>query len=129
MEIYVTEVDAAGISIADPISTQETRHLFTQPFVYQVYPEFGSFRMTEEMKQTHPIQYQCSKKCLSELFDYLRRNMEAGEEIELYSCWANEHQRFPDTPKKELELLLQLSAFQLKDEFEWKERQLIRVIK
>lgn len=129
MEIYETEEDAAGLYIAGPIIGQDYSHVFRHPFVYQVHPDGGSFQINDEMKGSQPLGYQTSKKCLTELFDYLRRNMGAGEELELYSCWADGQERFTDTPRTELNLVLELSGFQLEDEFEWKERQYIRVIK
>ncbi|WP_028612565.1 hypothetical protein [Paenibacillus harenae] len=129
MEIYETEEDAAGLYITGPITRQDYSHLFRHPWVYQVDPEGGSFKINDEIKQSHPLSYKTSKKCLTELFAYLRRNMGNGEDIELYSCWAYGQERFADTPKKELDHVLELSTFQLENEFEWKERQYIRVKK
>ncbi|KZS48850.1 hypothetical protein AWU65_24390 [Paenibacillus glucanolyticus] len=128
MEVYDSEEDAAGIFITGPITIQAS-HLFRHPFVYQVNPEGGSFKINEEIKQSHPISYQTSKKCLIELFEYLHRNMELGEDSELYSCWASGKERFLDAPKKELDLVIELSSFRLENEFEWKERQYIRIKK
>jgi len=127
MEIYETEEDAAGLYITGPIPNEDFSHLFRHSFVYQVNPEGGSFQINDEIKQTHPTSYQTSKKCLTELFDYLLLNLEIGEEVELYSCWAHGRKRFFETPKKELDLVLELSTFRLENEFEWKERQFIRV--
>lgn len=129
MEIYETEEDAAGLYITGPIPNQASSHLFRHSLVYQVNPEGGSFQINDEIKQSHPTSYQTSKKCLTELFDYLRRNMEIGEELELYSSWAHGRERFLETPKTELDLVLELSTFRLENEFEWKERQYICVKK
>lgn len=128
MDVYETEEDAAGLYITGPI-TRQSSHLFRHPFVYQVNPEGGSFKINDENKQSHPISYQTSKKCLIELFDYLRRNMEIGEDLELYSCWAYGQERFSEAPKKELDLVIELSTFRLENEFEWKEYQYISVKK
>lgn len=122
IEIYETEEDAVGLYITEPILNQDSSQLFRYPLVYQVNPEGGSFQISDEIKQSHPTYYKNSKKCLVELFEYLRRNMETGEEIELYSCWAHGRERFVEAPIKEL-------TFQLENEFEWKERQYILVKK
>ncbi|GGF62366.1 hypothetical protein GCM10010912_04380 [Paenibacillus albidus] len=129
IEVYETEEDAAGLYITGPILDQDSSRVFRHPLVYQVSPENGSFMINEEISQTHPTSYQTSKKCLTELFNYLNRNVELGEELELYSSWAHGRERFTDTPKKELDLVLQLSTFHLGGEFEWKDRQFIRVRK
>lgn len=128
MDIYETEEDAAGLYISGPM-TRHSSNPFRHPFVYQVNPEGGSFKINNEMKQSHPVSYQTSKKCLIELFDYLSRNIEKGDDLELYSCWAYGQERFSDTPRKELDLVIELSTFQLGNEFEWKERQYISVKK
>ncbi|MCA0755912.1 hypothetical protein KP806_12715 [Paenibacillus sp. N4] len=73
MEVYETEEDAAGLYMTGPITGQDYSHVFRHPLVYQVDPEGGSFRIHDGLKQSHPLLYQTSKKCLSELFDYLRR--------------------------------------------------------
>jgi hypothetical protein len=127
MEVYETEEDAAGLYISGPISNQDSSHLFRNPLVYHVNPELGSFQINNEIKQSCPASFQTSKKCLLELFDYLHRNIETGEELELYSCWAHGRERFLETPIKELDLELELSTFRLGNGFEWKERQYIRV--
>lgn len=127
MEIYETEEDAAGLYVSGPLTAQNYSHVFRQPIVYQVDADGGSFKIDDEMKRSQPLSYRTSLKCLTELFHYLRRNMREGEEVELYSCWADGRGRFADAPQKELDLKLDLSAFQLGDEFDWKDRQYIRV--
>ncbi|WP_256757564.1 hypothetical protein [Cohnella sp. WQ 127256] len=129
MDIYETEEDAAGLYITGPIPIQDPSHVFRHPFVYQVNSEGGSFHINDEIKESFPTSYQKNKKCLTELFDYLRQNMELGEELELYSCWAHGRERLLEPPNKELDLVLDLTTFRLENEFEWKERQYIRVIK
>ncbi|MDQ8738065.1 hypothetical protein [Paenibacillus sp. LHD-38] len=129
MEIYETEEDAAGLFITGHITNQDSSHLFRHPLVYQVNSEGGSFHINDEIKQISLSSYKSNKKCLTELFDYLRLHMEIGEELELYSCWAQGRERFLETPKKELDLVLELSTFRLGNEFEWKDRQFIRVKK
>jgi hypothetical protein len=128
IDVYETEEDAAGLYISGPISRQSS-YPITHPFVYQVNPEGGSFKINDEIKRSHPISYQINKKCLNELFDYMRRNIKTDESLELYSCWANGQERFSDAPKKELNLIIELSTFRMENEFEWKERQYITVKK
>ena len=128
MDVYDTEEDVAGLYITGPI-TRQSSHLFRHPFVYQVHPEGGSFEINDEIKHSHPTLYHTSKKCLVELFKYLRSNMGIGEDLELYCCWAHGQERFSDAPKKELNLVIELDTFQLGSEFEWKERQYISVKK
>ncbi|RED66331.1 hypothetical protein [Cohnella lupini] len=129
MEIYETEEDAAGLYIIGPIHIQDSSNIFRNPLVYQVNSEGGSFQINNEMKRSLPTYYQTSKKCLSELFAYLGRNVEIGEELELYCCWAHGKERFLEAPNKELNLALELSTFRFDDEFEWKERQYISIKK
>lgn len=128
MDVYDTEEDAAGLYITGPI-TRQSSHFLRHPFVYQVNPEGGSFEIKDEIKHSHPISYQASKKCLVELFNYLHSNMEIGEDLELYCCWAHGQKRFSDAPNEELDLVIDLATFRLGNEFEWKERQYISVKK
>ncbi|MDT3427668.1 hypothetical protein J2Z22_003231 [Paenibacillus forsythiae] len=129
IDIYETVEDAAGIYVSGPISHQDTSHLLRYPWVYQVDPEGGSFRINNEMQKLAPDSYLTSKKCLTELFDYLNRNMEPGDSIELYSCWAHGAERFLEPRQPELDLVLDLSTFRLEEEFAWRERQYILVKK
>lgn len=100
MDIYDTEEDAAGLYITGPITREESSHPFRHPFVYQVYPEEGSFEINDEIKHAPPMLYHVNKKCVVELFKYLSSNMEIGEDVELYCCWAHGQKRFSDAPKK-----------------------------
>lgn len=129
IDIFETEEDAAGIYIAGPITHDDYAHIFRQAIVYQVNPDGGSFKINDELKRSHPKFYQINKKCLTELFSYLSRNMNEGDEVELYSCWASGWERFTETPIKALDLVIELSTFDLESEFDWKERQYIRIIK
>lgn len=129
IEVYETEEDAAGLYVSGPIPISNSLDLFHHPYVYEVYPEGGGFQINDEIKQSEPSYYLTGKKCLTELFDYLNRNMKQGEEFELYSCWAVGNERFSESPKKELDLVIDLSTFSLDKEFDWKSQQFIRVIK
>jgi hypothetical protein len=129
IDIYQTEEDAAGLYVSGPISPQDTSELFRHPLVYQVDPEGGSFRINDEIQELYPTSYLTGKKCLTELFDYLYRNMESGDVFELYSCCAHGTERFMEPRKKELDLVFELSTFRLEKEFEWRDRQYILVKK
>lgn len=122
-------MDAAGLYVTGPFFDQDTSPIFHHPFVYEVSPDGGSFSINNKMKLSDPVFYDTSKKCLTELFDYLNCNMEIGEEVELCSLWAFGLDRFTEPPLKELDLEIDLSSFQLGNEFEWKNRQYIRVRK
>ncbi|RED40640.1 hypothetical protein [Paenibacillus sp. VMFN-D1] len=128
MDIYETELDAAGLYVAGPMKSVDASCPFQHPYIYQVDPDGGSFEMNDEKKLSSPEYYQCSRKCITELFEYMGRHLEIGEELELYSCTAYGCERFSDLPNKD-DLMIDLSTFQLGDNFEWKERQMIRVRK
>ncbi|MDQ6423549.1 hypothetical protein RB620_29485 [Paenibacillus sp. LHD-117] len=127
MEVYETEEDAAGLYVTDLIPGQDASRVFRYPNVYQVNPEGGSFTLNDEMRTSQPDLYRNSYKCLTVLFDYLHSNLAIGEEAELYACWAEGLERFQDEPRKELDLEIELSTFQLNHGFEWQVRQYIRV--
>jgi hypothetical protein len=129
IDIYETEEDAAGLYVSGPLANQAASRLFRCPLVYQVDPEGGSFCISSEIRDRSPAAYATGQKCLTELFAYLDRNMEPGDEVELYSCWAHGRERFPEPRKKEPDLVIELSAFRLGHHFEWKERQYILVKK
>ncbi|WP_042162749.1 hypothetical protein [Paenibacillus gorillae] len=129
MEVYDTEEDAAGLYIAGPMTGQNYSHLFHHPYVYQVNAEAGDFKINDQLKESSPLRYQTSKKCLTELFNYLRSNLRSDEYVELFSCWTDGMDRFKDAWKKEMDLVLDLCSFELGNEFEWKECQYIKVIR
>lgn len=129
IEIYETEEDAAGLFVSGPMENQDASHIFRLPYVYEVHPDGGSFEMSEEIKRLYPTAYPCSKKCLTELFHYLDRNLEIGEEIELFSCWADGMERFREAAKLEPDLMLEISELLQAEEFEWRRQQYIVVKK
>lgn len=128
MDIYETELDAAGLYVAGPMKSVDASCPLQHPYIYQVDPDGGSFEMNDEKKLSSPEYYQCSKKCITELFRYIDRHLKTGEELELYSCTDYGFDRSWDLPNQD-DLLIDLSTFQLGDNYEWKERQLIRVRK
>lgn len=126
MEVYETQLDAAGLFVKGPMDNAGAGHPFKLPVIYQISPEGGSFQLSRKWQKTAEA-YAASRKCLEELFAYLRRNLEPGEQAELYACWADGAERFLDQPKPGLELELDLNTFSLGEEFDWQERQFIRV--
>ncbi|MFC0213082.1 hypothetical protein ACFFK0_11545 [Paenibacillus chartarius] len=129
IDVYETELDAAGIYVSGPLGREQGRHIFSNPVMYQVNPEGGSFRLGADNQRTVSDLYERNKKCVTELFAYLDRNMEAGDEVELYSCWADGPERFYGPRIQALDLTIHLSAFDPEEPFEWKERQRIIVRK
>ncbi|MUT65635.1 hypothetical protein [Paenibacillus sp. NEAU-GSW1] len=129
MDIYETEEDAAGIYVSGPVVERPDSRLFHNRHVYQADPNGGSYCMTDGLKQSRPASYVTGKKCVTTLFGYLSRNMEAGDTFELYGCWADNRGRFSEKPLQELTLEINLSDLIALQEFEWKDRQFIRVTK
>ena len=129
MDSYETELDAAGLYVAGPTNSLNLQSVFRQPFVYQIQAQGGSFTMNEEIREQYPEAYQTMHKCIGELFGYLDRNLQPGEEMELYcavdSGWENPF----SLPLPELDCIIDLSQFELGASFEWPERQYIRVIR
>lgn len=126
-DVYETEEDAAGLYITGPMTGEDTSHLFTKPMVYQVNPEGGDFKINTGKQQLPPAADVTGRKCVSELFRYLRDNLQPGEQFELYSCWADHTGRFGEPPRKELNRQISLTGFQPEPDFEWKKRQFIVV--
>jgi hypothetical protein len=108
---------------------EDTYGHFKHPYVYQADPNLGSYRISRELRERAPTSYATGKKCLTELFAYLNRHLEPGEEAELFACWADNSGRFPEPRNPELDLVLELNTFELGEEFEWKQQQYIRVKK
>ncbi|WP_338552881.1 hypothetical protein [Paenibacillus sp. KS-LC4] len=131
MENYETNEDAAGLYVRGPMQDQETSLIFRFPYVYEVHPDGGSFEMNEEIKNASPTAYTCGKKCLTELFHYLDRNLRNGEEIELFSCWTDGLERFTEKEVQRLEpdLILEIAELLQAEAFEWKRQQYIVVKK
>jgi hypothetical protein len=123
IDIYETEEDAAGLIVKGPLQQEEDGWPFSHPLVYGIFPQGGQFRMDPEQ----PGSGRTGQKCLSELFDYLHRNLKPGETAELYAAWADGPDRFQAPRNKKLDLELRLDTFQLGDTFKWEDRQHILV--
>lgn len=124
-EVYATFEDAAGIYVED-ITPQEdaVRKHFRNQFVYRVSPCWGNFFINEQIKNMHPDRYKASRKCLTELFEYIRRNSAAGEEVEIYTCWYDEGEK---ARNDDLDTFIDLKAFVIEDDFGLREGQYIVV--
>lgn len=121
--VYDTFEDAAGIYISElPAECKAIKKHFKNAYVYQVSPNFGIFLINEAMKTMHQQMYKANEKCISELFNYLRQNINDNEEIELYSCWADEEEKERDG---ELDKIIDIASFKVKDNFQLMERQYI----
>lgn len=128
-EVYETEEDAAGLYVSGPLRNEDTAGHFKYPYVYQADPNGGSYHISKQLQKRAPISYATGKKCLAELFSYLNRNLEPGEEAELFACWADNSGRFSEPRNRKLDLALDLNTFKLGEEFEWRQQQYILVKK
>ncbi|MEC0242490.1 hypothetical protein P4H66_22010 [Paenibacillus dokdonensis] len=127
--IYETEEDAAGLYIDGPAKNEKSFSHFRLPFVYQISPDGGSFEFEQKQLVESPISYRVGQKCIRELFSYLDRNLEAGGEIELYAGWDDGMGRFDEPRNRSLDLILDISIFELGEQFIWQEKQYILIKK
>lgn len=111
---------------------------FTKPYVYCVgsyqgcgcgfaygYVNFTELKQIETSLNVLDMAYEEEKKrksSVSELFEYIKQNLENDCEIELYSCWAGKEDGIP-----EQNLDINLSGFTLGDSFRFEENQFIKV--
>lgn len=58
--------------------------------MYRISPNWGSFSVSPELKNTLSGSYNASLKCCRELFKLMTDIGVAGTEFELYTCWAEE---------------------------------------
>lgn len=125
IKVYETYEDAAGICIQSleewnkGIKTQFKNH-----YVYQLSASWGSFSLNEKIKNCDIEHYKANIKCINELSNYIRRNIKENEEIEIYTCWANEE---GEERNHNLDTVIDLKTFNIGDNFEFKERQYILV--
>lgn len=129
IEVYETEDDFAGLYVGGPSSRRIKYPHFRLPLVYHVHPEGGSFDLSPKLYKDSPDSYRYTHKCVKELFSYLDRNLERGGEIELYAGWDDGRGSFDEPSNTSLDLVLDLSTFELGEEFLWQERQYILVKK
>ncbi|HWP95624.1 MAG TPA: hypothetical protein VN426_02160 [Syntrophomonadaceae bacterium] len=112
-------------------SEQVVRKHFTKRFVYNAYTyqgcgcRFGFYFEDEITEAAKEVLIIC-KKCTELLFQYIRENVAAGEVLEIYCCGAGAEHLDRDTDRdREIEL----SSFEIGDDFDFEERQLTRVFR
>jgi len=125
IEVYSTYEDAAGIYVEKvPTENENVKKHFRNQFVYLVSANIGKFIVNDEIKKANEQMYLANKKCVSELFEYIRNNKGENEEFELYSCWFGEEEQERDI---NLDTVIELKEFQIGDNFYLKEQQYITV--
>ncbi len=123
--MYATYEDAAGIFVEKlPMENSGVKRHFKNSFIYRIQPNFGKFCIDDEIKKINEQMYLASRKCINELFDYIRRNKGENDAVEFYPCWYGEedHDRNP-----ELDLIIDLKTFEPGDKFDFKEQQYIMI--
>lgn len=120
-KVYETELDFAYVAITELREPKLKGRLpMNKSHIYELG---GSFHLREEDKTNHLPSFQANEKCVKELLSYVERELIEGENIEVYSCWADEEELAIQE-----EVTIQLSSFILGTTFEIKERQLIRFV-
>jgi hypothetical protein len=127
IEEYETMEDAAGIYIEEvPQCYSSIKNHFKSKYVYQVSASFGNFLLNKSLKERYSESYSANKKCLKELFKLIEENINEDENMEIYSCWADEE----DEPRnRKLDMSINLVSFEIGDNFELKDKQYIVVNK
>lgn len=122
---YESMEDAAGIFVEDlnPYYSKIKRH-FKSKYIYQFSADFGSFSINENLILMDYERYKINKKCLRELFKFISDSLIEGEEIEIYSCWADEELMKRD---RKLDMSININSFELETNFELKDKQYIVV--
>lgn len=125
IEIYETYNDAAGIYVQNiELQDEKIRKHFKNKFIYKVSPNWGKFFFSKELLSSDPQMYMLNKKCVNELFAYIRQNICENEEIEIYTCFINEE---CDERNDNLDMVIDLQNFNSSDGFELKEKQYVLV--
>jgi len=123
--VFATYEDAAGIFVEKlPMENSGVKRHLKNSFIYRIQPNIGKFCIDEEIRKINEPMYLAHRKCVNELFDYIRRNKVDNEEMEFYACWygEEEHDRNP-----ELDLIIDLKTFEPADKFGFKEQQYILI--
>lgn len=95
IECYQSYEDAAGICIREIRGVEEcVRIQFQNKWVYSLQATWGNFTLNEVQKIHFPQMYKANMKCITELMDYCKRNMNG--EMELYICWAGDEGKIRD---------------------------------
>jgi len=112
-------LDDLGIIKIDNIKdvNEVVKKHFKNKFVYKFY---GSFHLSEKLKNHSLEYYNRHKKCLEELFKYIKENISDGEEFEIYTCWADEES---EERNMELDKVIDLKNFIIPESFDFVERE------
>jgi hypothetical protein len=122
IEGYETMEDAAGIYVQElPPRYSEIKRHFRSKHIYMVSANWGHFNVNEELDRES---YSANKKCLKELFKLIAENITEDGEIEIYTCWADEEE---ESRNRRLDMVINLSSFEVGDNFELKDKQYIVV--
>lgn len=125
--VYQTLEEAAGIYVQKSrLQPEISRKLFKYPFVYEVMPNFGKFIIVEELKFQAWDIFRANRRCIGELWAYLRQNINTGEEIEFYTGYDS-----GDGVQGAVEFseVIDLSTFILGDDFGFKMNQYLLITK
>ena len=100
---------------------------FTKKFVYDIGAyegcgcgfKFGIFEPEDDDDKEAEA---AGRRSVEELFNYLRKNMNRDDKIELYHCWAGDEGNNPEQI-----ILINLSEFTLGNSFQFLENQFITI--
>jgi hypothetical protein len=125
IEQYETMEDAAGIYIQDihPRYSEIKKH-FRSKYIYQISANIGCFLLNKRLVELNSERYIINKKCLNELFKFIEENINENEEMEIYTCWADEEE---EPGNRKLDMIINLNSFEIGDDFELKDKQYIVV--
>lgn len=123
IEEYESFEDAAGIFVEKlAFESNDIRKQFKNSFIYRIAGSWGEFYLNTDNRNKFPDMYAANKKCLKELLDYIRKNLDNGEKIEFYTCWIGEE----GEPRAEwLDTVIDLDSFQIGSDFEFFDRQYV----
>jgi len=127
IETYQSHEDAAGIYVEEiGESERDVRIQFKNKCIYSLQPNWGKFLLYEELRIEFPESYSVNRKCITELMDYCCRNLNDSEELELYTCWADEEgeKRDPTLDRK-----ISIKSISPEEFFEIEDRQYILITK
>lgn len=120
VKVYDSLDDLGIIKISNIYDRNEVvKKHFKNKFVYKFY---GSFNLSERLKNHSIEAYNSNKKCLEELFKYIEENISDGEEFEIYTCWADEE---GGERNKKLDKVIYLKSFVIPESFDFQEREYI----
>jgi len=123
---YKSLEEAAGIWVQkfepQPHNIEILKH-FKNSNIYTVSPNWGKFFIYPALKEKFEDSYYANRKCILELFNYIRENICDGEEFEIYSCWTGEE----SNQDNKLYEVIDLKHFNLGDEFSLDENKYILI--